>query len=244
MKQFSEHIWYRDEDSRTDLPYCYYMNGDRFSLAVDAGNSPESHKKFLMELEEAGLRKPDLLVLTHWHYDHSFGLPGVECPVIASKKTQENLIRISRWKWTEEAMLERLNSGESLRFAYEKLHIIYPDITKIKTGLADILFDSEMELNLGGVTAHLIHVDTPHTRDAVLIYVPEDKVLIGGDAHDVDYYDNRGKFDADRLKQFVDFLQPLPFEHYLKGHDGASVEKGELLSALENGKTLPGSLMM
>jgi len=101
-----------------------------------------------------------------------------------------------------------------------------------------------MILNLGDVTARLIHLDSPHTRDAVLIYLPEDKALIGGDAHDVDYYDNHGKFNINRLKSFASFLQSLNFEYYLKGHDGAAVKKEVLLSALINGETLPGSLTM
>ena len=76
-----------------------------------------------------------------------------------------------------------------------------------------------MILNLGDVTARLIHLDSPHTGDAVLIYLPEDKALIGGDC-DVDYYINHGKFNINRLKSFASFLQSLNFEYYLKGHDG------------------------
>lgn len=86
--------------------------------------------------------------------------------------------------------------------------MIHPDATQIRTGLADITFDSEMEVGLGGVTACLLHTDSPHCRDAVLVYVPEDRVLIGGNARDVDYYDNDGKFDPRRPRTFVDFMGP------------------------------------
>ena len=216
MKRFSEHIWYRQEDPVTDLPYCYYINGSRFSLAVDAGNSPENYRKFLGNLASERLREPTMLVLTHWHYDHTFGLPAVTCPVIASEKAQENLLRISNWEWTEKAMRQRLASGESLQFAYDKLHIAYPDVTKIQTGLADILFDTEMNIDLGGVHVRLVHRDTPHTRDAVLVFAEEDEALIGGDSHDVDYYDNDGRFDPGRLDDYVKYLEESSFRYYLK----------------------------
>lgn len=242
MKRFSEHIWYRQEDPVTDLPYCYYINGSRFSLAVDAGNSPENYRKFLGNLASERLREPTMLVLTHWHYDHTFGLPAVTCPVIASEKAQENLLRIINWEWTEKAMRQRLASGESLQFAYDKLHIAYPDVTKIQTGLADILFDTEMNIDLGGVHVRLVHRDTPHTRDAVLVFAEEDEALIGGDSHDVDYYDNDGRFDPGRLDDYVKYLEESSFRYYLKGHDGAVIGRNELLAALREGKTLPGSL--
>ena len=86
MKKFSDYIYYMMHDDNNDEPYLFYIKGTKFSLQIDAGNSPKSYKQFEELLEEEGLKKPDLLVLTHWHWDHTFGLISAKCPVIASNK--------------------------------------------------------------------------------------------------------------------------------------------------------------
>ena len=46
-----------------------YIRGERYSLAVDAGNSRRHVEKFYAALDAAELRRPDFTVLTHWHWD-------------------------------------------------------------------------------------------------------------------------------------------------------------------------------
>lgn len=55
-----------------------YIRGERYSLAVDAGNSRRHVEKFYAALDAAELRRPDFTVLTHWHWDHTFGLHAVD----------------------------------------------------------------------------------------------------------------------------------------------------------------------
>ncbi len=238
MNKFNEHIYYMMHDDRNDEPYLFYIKGDKLSLQVDAGNSPHSFQMFEHEQQSLGLKKPDLLVLTHWHWDHTFGLKEVKCPVIATKKTQEYLLAVKKWEWTEEAMKERLEKNLDIEFCYEKMHIEYPDISKIETGLADIIIGNEMEIDLGGITCKLIPHDSPHTRDALFIYLEQEQILIGGDAEYEDYYDYDSKYDPIRLKDFISFIESLSFEYYLHGHDGIYLTKKELLDKLYNGLKL------
>src|SRR5260370_468997 len=51
----------------------------------------------------------------------------------------------------------------------------------VKFRPADILFDREMKLDLGGVTARLFYLGAAHTRGDMLIFVQEDSVLLPGD---------------------------------------------------------------
>ena len=52
-----------------------YIRGERYSLAVDAGNSRRHVEKFYAALDAAELRRPDFTVLTHWHWDHTSASP-------------------------------------------------------------------------------------------------------------------------------------------------------------------------
>jgi glyoxylase-like metal-dependent hydrolase (beta-lactamase superfamily II) len=44
-----------------------------------------------------------------------------------------------------------------------------------------ILFDREVKIDLGGVTARLFLIGPGHTRGDTAIYVEEDKLLFAGD---------------------------------------------------------------
>ena len=95
MRKLTEHIYCMDANAETDQPFVFYIHGEKRSLLVDAGNSPENYQKLLGELQECGLRTPDLAALTHWHWDHTFGVCAVECPVIASEATDQILKNVS-----------------------------------------------------------------------------------------------------------------------------------------------------
>ncbi len=232
MRQITEHIYCMDADAETDQPFIFLIQGQRFSLLADTGNSPENYRKFLRELNEAGLKEPDLAVLTHWHWDHTFGACAAECPVIASEETDRILQRVCAWQWDDASMRHRLETGEDIPFTYDCMRAQYPDPETIRVTRPDITFRDTMTIDLGGVVCHLEHRDSPHTRDAVMIHIPKDDVLIGGDAHYEDYYDNDGRYDYGRLAEFIAYLNGIPFTMYLKGHDEPAMSKNDLLALL------------
>lgn len=128
-----------------------YIRGERYSLAVDAGNSRRHVEKFYAALDAAELRRPDFTVLTHWHWDHTFGLHAVDGAAIACEATNEMLCRASRWKWSEEAMRERLRTGEEIEFCDKHIRAEYPDRKEISVVPAGLVFHGRLSIDLGGV---------------------------------------------------------------------------------------------
>ncbi len=47
---------------------------------------------------------------------------------------------------------------------------------------ADIIFEGDITIELGGCTVRLLQTRAPHTDDSTLVYVCEDKTLFVGDA--------------------------------------------------------------
>ena len=92
MKKFTDHIYYMENNPVTDQPYVYLIHGSKFNLQIDAGNSPENYYKFLLEVKDLGLKEPKLLAITHWHWDHTFGMVACNVPMIASVKTNTYLM--------------------------------------------------------------------------------------------------------------------------------------------------------
>lgn len=234
MKKFSERILYTEEIAETDQPYIYLLKGSRLSLQIDAGNSGTNVLRFNEQLTQSGLEMPDLAAVTHWHWDHTFGMPALACPVIAGRRTNEKLKEVQKWEWTEKALAERLACGEEIPFCSDCMHREYGDIGKIRTRTADIVFETDLTIDLGGVHAVMKQIDTPHTRDAVMILVPEEGVLFGGDADAPDYYDYDGRYDMKRLKAFIEYLEQTEFQYYLRGHAGGILTKEMILKEMKD----------
>jgi glyoxylase-like metal-dependent hydrolase (beta-lactamase superfamily II) len=244
MIPISEHIEAVMHDDTTDLPYLFLIHGSRWNLQIDAGNSPASRKRFEAAVQQAGFTLPGMIALTHWHWDHTFGMAGAGVPVAAGDKTAAYLHKAAQWQWTEEAMRQRLRTGEDILFCYEHMHAEYPDITKIKVAEPDLVFHEPLEFSLGDVHVQAVPHDSPHTRDAVFYYVPEDRVLLGGDAEYPDYYDYHSAYDVERLKDFIAFLEKLDFDLYAHGHDASPViTKKEILNMLEEDIKNPEPLL-
>ena len=93
LEQLTSRIFYYPHQPETDRPMLAYINGSRISLAIDAGNSAAHVDEFYGALAEADLKKPDITVITHWHWDHTFGLHAVDGAAIACEATNEMLCR-------------------------------------------------------------------------------------------------------------------------------------------------------
>ena len=97
LQKTSDRIYYLSAYSETDRPVLGYIRGDRYSLMVDAGNSSNHVDLFNRELTELGLPLPDYVAITHWHWDHTFGMSAVTGKTIANKITNEQLKVVKGW---------------------------------------------------------------------------------------------------------------------------------------------------
>ena len=248
FNRFSEHVYYRLPEYYSDRPTIGFIKGTKHSLLFEAGSSPKHASKIKRELDETGLGMPSYIALSHWHWDHSFGLSGWDIPSIAGRDTNTILRKLSRLNWDEDSIKERIKKREEIVFCFEMMKREYGDTTKINVVPASIEFDKELHIDLGGVMVKLIHVSGPHSRDSVVLLVPEDNVLFLGDSHGKDLYSFPWHFDIkneDKLLSEVDKipydliekekykekLLSLPFTLAIPGHSEA-MKRDELFSLL------------
>ena len=111
LKQVTQRVWCLPWEEERDRPSLYYIRGDRRSLAGDAGSSPAHVAQFYAALEKRGLPLPDFTAVTHWHWDHTFGLGAVQGVTLASALTNRKLRQVRAWEWTPEAMAQRERRG-------------------------------------------------------------------------------------------------------------------------------------
>ena len=87
LKNLTKNIYFLPHEPEVDRPMLAYVKGDKFSLAVDAGYSKKHVQDFYRALRSCDLKEPDFTVITHWHYDHTFGLHDISGVSIAHQKT-------------------------------------------------------------------------------------------------------------------------------------------------------------
>ena len=174
LNRMTERIWVYPFEEERDRPNLSYIRGDRWSLAVDAGHSEEHTREFYRALEAAGLPLPELTVLTHWHWDHTFGMHAVHGLCLANDRTNRYLTDF-RERLKKEGTAFFLAMDERIRREYEggKPVVVVP---------ADLVFRDEMLLDAGNCPIRLFRAEAPHTDDSTLIEIPEEKVLILGDS--------------------------------------------------------------
>ncbi len=174
LQQLTERIWVYPYEERRDRPNLSYIRGDRWSLAVDAGHSEEHTREFYAALEKAGLPLPQLTVLTHWHWDHTFGMHAVHGLTLANERTNRHLEAFRK-------RLEEAGIGFFLEMD-ERIREEYGDGRPVIVTTADLVYRGEMQIDPGNCPVRIFQAESPHTNDSTLIHVPREKVLILGDS--------------------------------------------------------------
>ena len=114
-----EHSWIYPCDAVKDRPNLGYIEGTNMALAVDAGHSSSHVMDFYDALEKEMLPLPDITVITHWHWDHTFGMHAVHGKTMARPETNTQLERIQQEMRDDQGYAKRfINSDVCIRREY------------------------------------------------------------------------------------------------------------------------------
>lgn len=92
--------------------------------------------------------------------------------------------------------------------------------------LPTMTFDDSLTLDLGGVHVMLKHVGGDHAADAVVVYVPEEKLLFLGDALYANLYAPSWRMTPTRTLRLLEMLDQFEVEAYVWSH-------GQVVTRLE-----------
>lgn len=217
LEQLTKRVYCSTFDRNRDWSALGVVCGNNFNVMIDAGASPKQVQAFYQLLKDNAIKQPELTILTHWHWDHSFGMSGLAGRTIACRETHERLLEMATWQWNDAAMAERLADGREIPFADTNIRKEYPDTTLIALKGADIVFERQLEIALGDLSVVLKKVVSPHCTDSVLVHIPTEGVVFAGDAIGVDYYNN-GYLDSQKLQTLLETMTRLDFAYCVLGH--------------------------
>jgi glyoxylase-like metal-dependent hydrolase (beta-lactamase superfamily II) len=133
--------------------------GSQRTLLVDTGSSPGQGRTIRAAL--AGVTDLPLaaVVVTHWHYDHAFGLAAfADVPRIAHESVQVGLA-------SAEAAADARRLG------------LNPD----ELGQPNVVIAVATGLDLGDRRVEIAHLGRGHTEGDLVVVVPDAEVLFAGD---------------------------------------------------------------
>ena len=237
IHQVSDHFWYSEPMRYGSRPaLAVYLAGDVL-YRLDGGNSPKHREDFLNMLPEELLHLPRKLVLTHGHWDHSFGAePGREEILVSPETAAWMSIPYYPSEYGKKYIAMEYGApygkADIPGFpAWDRLVCDRPGVECalvkkengliMEHGIAVPMDPPIREEIVPGLEA--IRVSCDHHEGSLLLYCKEEKVLFVSDALYNGNLDWNAKkyYSSERFLRFTAFLDTLDVNLAILGHDAA-----------------------
>ena len=203
-RRVSDHVW-----AIVGWPNIAIVVGNRATLVVDTGLGPRNGATVMRVVKKLSTAQKLFLTTTHFHAEHTAGEAGFPADTIL----------ISPAVQQEEA--EKGAAGMIARFSTfsEQNREL---LAGVKLRAPDMVFDSEVKLDLGGVTARLLWLGAGHTKGDELIFVDPDSTLIPGDIVQDKIVPrvNAGEGSPKSWLAVLDKIEPLKPRYIVPDHGG------------------------
>jgi glyoxylase-like metal-dependent hydrolase (beta-lactamase superfamily II) len=203
VKHISDHVYVI-----MGYPNVEFVVGNRATLAVDTGLGARNGATVLREAQN--LTKPNMtliLTTTHFHPEHTAGAQVFPPSVLLIRPVAQQ----------EEMDQHGAEFVERFRNSSAIDKELLQDVTLRP---ADIAFDSEVKIDLGGVTARIFWLGPAHTKGDELIFVEPDSALLSGDVVMSKLVPNMPTPDANLKNWLVilDKIEPLHPRYVIPDH--------------------------
>jgi glyoxylase-like metal-dependent hydrolase (beta-lactamase superfamily II) len=168
LRQISPHVHIIPDNSVPLVPNVGYIVGDRAVLVIDTGLGPRNGAAVYEVAKRLAGEKPLYLVTTHIHPEHDLGAQ--------SFPDATKLIR------STDQIKDIAESGLKLAEIFAKRSEINAELLKgADFRKADITFEHDYDLDLGGVQVKFTAMGANHTLGDTIIWIESERVLFSGD---------------------------------------------------------------
>jgi glyoxylase-like metal-dependent hydrolase (beta-lactamase superfamily II) len=168
LRQVSPHVHIIPDNSVPRVPNVGFVIGERGILVVDTGMGPRNGATVAEVAKKLGGSRALYLVTTHFHPEHDLG----------AQAFPENTTMIR----SNDQVKDIAEFGLQLAQVFARRSAIDAELLKdADFRKANVTFDREYKLDLGGVKVQLMAMGANHTRGDTATWVEEDRVLFSGD---------------------------------------------------------------
>jgi glyoxylase-like metal-dependent hydrolase (beta-lactamase superfamily II) len=166
-EKLTSHVWAIPDGGAPLVPNVGIVVGKKAVLVIDTGMGTRNGETVLREVTKVGAGKPIYIVTTHVHPEHDMGAQAFpkDSKMIRSKDQIEDIAA---------------GAGMNLVPVFAQRSALNVDLLEgAKHRDADIVFDHDYTLDLGGIKAKIYAMGTNHTHGDTVVLV--DGVLFSGD---------------------------------------------------------------
>jgi glyoxylase-like metal-dependent hydrolase (beta-lactamase superfamily II)/protein-tyrosine-phosphatase len=167
-EKISAHVHVIPDNSVPMVPNVGIVVGARATLVIDTGLGARNGAAVMREVAKVSRNTELYLVTTHVHPEHDLGAGGFP----ATTKMVRSRDQVDEIAATGLEMAKRFAG-------FSPLHAELLQGAEFRK--ADITFETEHTLDLGGVTVRFLAMGFNHTRGDTATFVEPDKVLFSGD---------------------------------------------------------------
>jgi glyoxylase-like metal-dependent hydrolase (beta-lactamase superfamily II) len=168
LRQISAHVHIIPDNSVPLVPNVGFIVGDRAALVIDTGMGPRNGAAVYEVAKKLAGAKPLYLVTTHIHPEHDLGAQAFPDTTKLIRSTDQ--------------IKDIAESGLTLAEIFAKRSEINAELLKgADFRKADITFEHDYDLDLGGVHAKLTAMGPNHTVGDTIIWIGSERVLFSGD---------------------------------------------------------------
>ena len=166
-EKLTDHVWAIPDGSANLVPNVGIVVGKKAVLVVDTGMGTRNAETVLREVAKVGAGKPIYIVTTHVHPEHDMGAHAFpkDSKLIRSRDQVADIAAGAGMNLVPVFAARSELNQELLKDAHHRQ--------------ADIVFDRQYTLDLGGLKATITAMGTNHTAGDTVTFV--DGVLFSGD---------------------------------------------------------------
>jgi len=167
-EKISDHVYVIPDGSVPLVPNVGIVVGSRATLVIDTGMGARNGQAVLREVGKVSRNRELYLATTHVHPEHDLGAGAFppETKMIRSRAQQDEIAEIGLNTAKTFAGISALNAQLLEGAEFRK---------------ADISFEKEYSLDLGGVRVRFMAIGPAHTKGDTAFFVDSDAVLFSGD---------------------------------------------------------------
>ena len=168
LRQVSAHVHVIPDNSVPLVPNVGFVIGETGVLVIDTGLGPRNGAAVAEVAQRLGGSRTLYLVTTHVHPEHDLGAQAFPA--------QTQMLRAR-------AQVQDIEEfGLQIAELFRSRSAINAELLKDASfRKADMTFEREHELDLGGVRVRLIALGANHTRGDTAVWIEADRVLFSGD---------------------------------------------------------------
>ncbi|AQU79267.1 hydrolase glyoxylase [Planococcus faecalis] len=219
LNKLSESIYYLSNQDDRERPALGLVCGEKHSLIIDAGNSTQHAKEFLLEIQKLNVPPVKYVVITHAHWDHFLGMNEFDASVIVNSQTNELMKEWQSFSYDDSSLQKYVSQDLMNVKCAEIIKDDIPNRNDFKLNSPDIIFEKTLTIDLGNKVCLLKQVKSTHADDSTIVYVPDEKVIFLGDCAYGTTTNSLFHFKQALLLPMIEDIQKFDAKMSLLGHE-------------------------